>query len=221
MNNKLSCYIPYCRSLIDLGYEWQDLYVREYLAVGIRSSLSIAAISGNGQKQPWGMAYDYTIDTDNGVLKTAVKITDFSRKSLAPLFKDLAVNPMDVQRSLKDLYLIVDPETYYQYVFPYEATQNANGVFVSVLEQLGIKVRVTETGLGAGKAILGLPRRYFMEMGFQGNPNGQITFSDDVLFLEDKRVYKAKAYADGFPKDNKAFKLLDLTTMGTVAAAKA
>lgn len=219
--NKLSCYIPYCRSLIDLGYSWQDLYVREYLSLGISSTLSIAAVSGNGTKQPWGMAYDYDIDDDTATIKTATKMYEFSRKSFAPLLKTIAINPMGFQRSLRDLYLIVDPATYYQYVYPFEAAQNANGVFVSVLEQLGIKVRVTDTGLTAGQAILGLPRRYFMEMAFAGNANGQITFSDDVLFLDDKRVYKAKTYADGFPKDNNAFQLLDLTTMGTDPAAAA
>lgn len=213
--NKLSCYIPYCRSLIDLGYSWQDMYVREYLSLGISSALSISAVSGNGTKQPWGMAYDYDIDDDTATIKTATKMYEFSRTSFAPLLKTIAINPMGFMRSLKDLYLIVDPTTYYQYVYPYEAAQNANGVFVSVLEQLGVKVRVTETGLTAGQAILGLPRRYFMQMAFAGNANGQITFSDDVLFLDDKRVYKAKTYADGFPKDNNAFQLLDLTTMGT------
>lgn len=53
----------------------------------------------------------------------------------------------------------------------------------------------------------------------KGNPNGFIEFSDDCFFLEDKRVYKGKLYADGFPKDNNAFVLLDLTGMNGAASA--
>lgn len=214
--NKLSCYVPYCRSLIDLGYSWQDAYVREYMALGLSSALSIAAISGNGTKRPWGMIYDYNIDDDTATIKTAKVIKKFDKATFAPIFAKMCKNPMGYHRSLAGLTLFVDSETYYAYVYANNGELNANGVYVTLLDQLGIQVKVTETGLTAGQAVLGLPKRYFMEMGFKGNPNGMIEFSDDYLFLDDKRVYKGKLYADGFPKDNNAFVLLDLTNMGTV-----
>ena len=37
--NKLSCYIPYCKSLLELGPTWQDAYVREYLGLGLKYAL--------------------------------------------------------------------------------------------------------------------------------------------------------------------------------------
>lgn len=211
LNNKLSAYIPYCRSILDLGYEWQDAYVREYLALGLSSELSKAAISGDGTKKPFGMAYDYDIDNDTATKKTATKLTKLSPEAFAPLFAKMCVNPMGYARPLDDLWLIVDSQTYYKYIYANNLTLSANGIYVTLLDQMGIKLRVTETGLSEGQAILGLPKRQFVEMGFKGDPNGMIEFSDHAFFLEDKRIYRAKLYADGFPKDKNAFALLDLT----------
>ena len=217
--NKLSCYVPYCKSFIDLGYSWQDAYVREYMALGLASTLSVAAISGDGSKKPWGMAYDYDMDNDTGTKKTAVAIKKFDKKTFAPLFAKICKNPMGFTRSLNGLTLFVDTETYYDFVYANNGDINTSGVYVTILDQLGIKLRVTETGLAKGEAILGLPKRQFIEMGFKGNPNGFIEFSDDYFFLEEKRIYKGKLYADGLPKDNNAFVLLDLTGMNGSAAA--
>lgn len=210
--NKLTCYVPYCKSLIDLGYSWQDAYVREYMALGLSSSLSVASISGTGSKRPWGMAYDYDIATDTGAKKTPVTLkvaNGFTPALFAPVFKTLSKNPLGMQRSLEGLTMFVDSDTYYANVYPHNVVVNStNNQFITVLDQLGIKVRVCETGLTAGQAIIGLPKRYFMEMGFKGNPNGMIEFSDHAMFVQDKRVYKGKLYADGFPKDKNAFVLV-------------
>ena len=209
--NKLSAYIPYCKSLLELGPVWQDAYVREYLLLALKNGLSIASISGNGSKQPWGMAYDYDIDNDTGTLKSPIAITSLSRASFAPIFKEMSINPMGRRRSLNGLIMVVDPETYYEYLYPNEAYQDLNGVEHSRLERLGIRKVVCETGLEKGQAIVGLPKRYFMQIAAKVGVNGEIEFSDDYLFLEDKRVYKGKLFADGFAKDNNAFALLDIT----------
>lgn len=219
--NKLSAYIPYCKSLLELGPVWQDAYVREYLGLGLKYALIQAACSGNGSKQPWGMAYNYNIDTDTGTLKTPVAITSLRRGSFANIFKTMAVNPMGIHRSLRGLTMFVDSDTYYQYIFPNEVYYDLNGAEHSRLERLGITLRVCETGLTAGQAILGLPKRYFMQVAAKaGGQNGFVEFSDDYLFLEDKRVYKGKLFADGFAKDNNAFVLLDVTGLTDGASAE-
>ena len=217
--NKLSCYIPYCKSLIELGPVWQDAYVREYMALGLKYSLIEAACSGNGSKQPWGMAYDYNIDTDTGVLKTPVAITSLRRESFKDIFKTMSQNPMGLHRSLQGLTMFVDSATYYNNIYANEVYQDLNGAEHSRLERLGIRLRVCETGLEAGQAILGLPKRYFMQVAAKTGVNGEIEFSDDYLFLEDKRVYKGKLFADGFAKDNKAFVLLDVSGLHDGASA--
>lgn len=217
--NKLSAYIPYCKSLIELGPVWQDAYVREYLGLGLKYSLITSAISGNGQKQPWGMAYNYNIDTDTGTLKTPVAITSLKRGAFKDIFKTMSVNPMGIHRSLNGLTLFVDSATYYDNIFANEVYYDLNGAEHSRLERLGIRLRICETGLQAGQAILGLPKRYFMQVAAKTGVNGEIEFSDDYLFLEDKRVYKGKLFADGFAKDNNAFVLLDITGLNDGASA--
>ena len=218
--NKLSAYIPYCKSLLDLGPVWQDAYVREYLQLGLRNGLTLGAISGNGAKQPWGMAYNYDIDTDTGTLKSPVAITSLSRATFAPIFAQMSINPMGRRRALRDLIFITDPESYYEYLFPNEVYQDLNGVEHSRLERLGMRKCICETGLTKGQAIVGLPRRYFMQVAAKTGVNGEIEFSDDYLFLDDKRVYKGKLYADGFAKDNNAFFLLDITGLSDGAFAE-
>ena len=218
--NKLSCYIPYCKSLIELGPVWQDAYVREYMGLGLKYALITAACSGNGSKQPWGMAYDYSIDSDTGVLKTPVAITSLRRESFKAIFKAMSTNPMGIHRSLNGLTLFVDSATYYDYLYANEVYFDLNGAEHSRLDRLGIKKRICETGLSNGQAILGLPKRYFMQIAAKVGVSGEIEFSDDYLFLEDKRVYKGKLFADGFAKDNNAFVLLDITGLNDGAAAE-
>lgn len=140
--NKLSAYVPYCKSLLELGPVWQDAYVREYLSLGLKNALTIAAISGNGQKQPWGMAYDYNIDTDTGTIKEAVAIASLDRNAFADIFSSMSYNPMGRHRSLRGLTMFVDSATYYNHIFPYEVYYDLNGVEHSKLERLGIKLCV-------------------------------------------------------------------------------
>lgn len=211
LTNKLSCYVPYCLALLDLGYEWQEKYVRTYIELGMSRALSIAFCSGDGANKPFGMAYNYNFETDTGTLKTPVAITALDKANFAPIFAGMSVNGMGFRRTLNDLCLFVDSETYYNYIFANNGSVNAMGQFYTILDQLGIKLHVTETGLTVGQAILGMPKRYAGQISFNSNPKGVITYSDDFLFLDDKRVYKAKTYADGMAKDNNAFVLLDLT----------
>lgn len=210
--NKLSCYIPYCKSLLELGPQWQDAYVREYLLLGLKYSLIEAFASGNGIKMPWGAAYDYDIDTDQGTLKTPVAINALTRSAFKDIFKAMSVNPMGIHRSLNGVTMYVDSATYYNYIYANEIYYDLNGAEHSRLERLGIRLRVCETGLDEGQALIGLPKRYFMQVAMKaGGQTGFVEFSDDYLFLEDKRVYKAKLFADGFAKDVNAFALLDVT----------
>lgn len=208
--NKLSAYIPWCKSLIDLGYPWQEQYIREYLALGLRSGLIKAYISGTGINMPFGMLYDYDIDTKQGTKKTATKITALDRKNFKAILKAMSKNPMGYTRPIKGLVtLYVDSDSYYDYIYEADDGITPEGNHYSKLEKMGIRVVVLDTGLTAGQAIIGLPKKYFGQVAFRDN--GEISFSDDYLFLEDKRVWKAKLYAHGFAKDNNAFALLDLT----------
>ena len=56
---------------------------------------------------------------------------------------------------------------------------------------------------------MGLGYKYFAAIGFARD--GRIEYSDHYRFLEDERVYLIKGYANGFPMDNNAFFVLDIT----------
>jgi len=187
------------------------------MALGLSMTLSMAAISGDGVKKPVGMAYDYDFDTDAATKKTAIAIKEITPAAFAPIMARISKNPMGLKRSLKGLTLFVDSQTYFKYVYANNLTLSANGIYITLLDQMGITLKVTETGLAEGQAVIGLPKRQFVEMGFKGNPKGMLTFSDENMFLEDLRVYKGKLYADGMPKDNNAFQLLDLTQLPAAA----
>ena len=60
-----------------------------------------------------------------------------------------------------------------------------------------------------GEAVIGIARRYFAAAG--SDLAGNIEYSDHAKFLEDKRVYLIKLYANGMPKDNNAFLRLDIS----------
>ena len=215
VTNKLSCYLPFAKSILELGEVWIDAFLREYMALAIKSSLTKACISGNGSKQPWGMVYDYDSETDTGTKKTAVDIKAIDKANFGPLFKTLRKSPITGKtRALENPTIFVDSDSYYDYLYAYDSIVNAEGNFVSMLDKLGVKVCICETGLDAGQAILAMPKRYWMGICSKaGGQKGTVEFSDDYLFLEEKRVYKAKTYADGFLKDKNGAILLNLKTL--------
>ena len=91
------------------------------------------------------------------------------------------------------------------------------GVKVNQLASLGVKLCICPTGLDKGQALLAMPKRYAMQVAAKtGGTNGMIEFSDDYLFLDDKRVYKTKVFANGFLKDVNGAILLDVTKLTPV-----
>ena len=70
---------------------------------------------------------------------------------------------------------------------------------------------VQSAELEEGKAILCVPKEYFMGLG--SAKNGTITYDDSVQFLDDNRVYKIKLYANGRAFDNTVALLLDISEL--------
>lgn len=214
MDNKLSCFIPVAKDVLDLGYTWLDAYVREYMGLGLKDGLIKSAISGDGSNQPYGMAYDYDYETDKGSLKTPVPLKAIDPASFATIFATLTKNPMGKHRALTNPTIFVDAETYYKYVYANDLVFNDSKDLVSVLSKMGIKTCVCETGLTVGQAVIALPKRYWMSVSMKtAGTQGMVEFSDDAQFLQDIRVYKGKLYGEGMLKDNNAAALLDLTNL--------
>ena len=200
---KLSAYIQVCASGLEVGPEWIDRYVREYLAEAFANGLEAAIISGTGKKMPIGMDRDLEGEVVLGEYpqKDSAAVTDLSLSTLGGLVAGLAAG-----RAVVDPILIVNNQDYYGIVAP-SITHFVNGAYVEAMP-FGIKV-IPSQCVTTGSAILGLAHRYFASIGIANN--GRIEYSDEFAFLDDVRTYKIKGYANGMPKDNDAFILLDIS----------
>lgn len=205
---KLSAYIPVCKAMLDLGPEWLDRYVRELLYESLAGALEEAIVAGDGDGKPIGMIKDLKGSVVEGVYpdKTPVvlpsfKAGDLGKFIMAPLTKGGT-------RLVNDVALIVNPLDYWNKVFGALAVRNALGDFI--LDQTAIGARIVQSvAVPEGKMIAGLTKDYFMGVGSEQ----KIEYSDHYQFLEDTRVYIAKQYANGRPKDNDSFILLDISAI--------
>src|SRR5699024_7435285 len=130
------------------------------------------------------------------------KAGDLGKHIMAPLTKGGT-------RLVNDVALIVNPLDYWNKVFGALAVRNALGDFI--LDQTAIGARIVQSvAVPEGQMIAGLTKDYFMGVGSEQ----KIDYSDHYQFLEDTRVYIAKQYANGRPKDNDSFLLFDISDIG-------
>lgn len=91
-NNKLSAFVNLCKSMLGVGPEWLDRFVREVLAESIAVGLEKAIVAGTGKDQPIGMIKDLAGSVVDGVYpdKSATTLTsldtaDIAAEILAPM----------------------------------------------------------------------------------------------------------------------------------------
>lgn len=91
-NNKLSAFVNLCKSMIAIGPEWLDRFVREVLAESIAIGLEKAIVAGTGKDQPIGMIKNLGGAVVDGVYPnktakslTSLSIDDISEEILAPM----------------------------------------------------------------------------------------------------------------------------------------
>lgn len=221
--NKLSAFIPVCKAMLDLGPTWLDRYVRTILYEAIANGLEDGAINGRGVAtgaadpddhiyEPIGMIKDLTnfnVATGYGN-KTAIPVTDFSPESYGVLIAQLAVGPNNLNRTVTEVLLIVNPVDYLTKVFPATTYLTPQGGYVKDIFPFPTKV-VQSAYIQQGKAILGIAKRYFAVIGT--GKDGRIEYSDEYRFLEDERTYLIKLYGTGRPLDNNSFLLLDISNL--------
>ena len=135
--------------------------------------------------------------------KDASEITKLDIATLGALVGGIAAG-----HSIIDPILVVNSGDYYTKIAPWTLKQ-INGSFVEALP-FGIKV-IPSQFVTADSALIGLAHRYFAAIGIANN--GRIEYSDEFAFLDDVRTYKIKGYANGMPKDNGSFILLDISDL--------
>lgn len=211
---KLSAFIPVCNAMLDLGPEWLDRYVRDILYEALANGLEAGIIAGDGNNKPIGMNRDVSegVAVVGGAYpeKEAVAVNQFTPEEFGKLMGTLAVSENGNARPVNGLVLICNPVDYWTKVMPATTLQTPDGTYRNGVLPYPATI-VQSPAVTQGKAILGMAKRYFAAAGI--NKSGRIEYDDHYHFLEDERMYKIKTYANGKPKDNNSFMVLDISAL--------
>lgn len=209
---KLSAFMPVCKAMLDLGPEWLDDFVRQVLYEAYANGLEAGIVAGDGNGKPIGMNRQVgdNVTVTGGVypVKAPVSVTDLSPTTVGNLLALLAVDPNGKARNVRDVILVVNPVDYFQRIMPATTMMTPNGTYANDVMPYPMSV-IQSPAVEQGQAIIGLGYKYFAAIG--SARDGRIEYSDHYHFLEDERVYLIKGYANGFPMDNNAFFVLDIT----------
>lgn len=210
---KLSAFIPVCKEALELGPEWLDRYVRELLYEAFANGLEAGIVNGDGNNKPIGMTRQVgaSVTVTGGVypLKTPITVRNLDVQTIGNLLSLIAIDEAGKARAVRDVILLVNPVDYYKGIMPAVTIKAPDG---SYRQELPYPMDIIETpAVPLGKAVLGLGYRYFAAIG--SSRDGQIDYSDHYQFLQDNRVYLIKGFANGFPMDNNAFVLLDISEL--------
>lgn len=215
---KLSAFLPVCKAMLELGPEWLDSYVRQVLYEALANGLEAAIVNGDGNKKPIGMTRQVgpSVTVTGGAYpkKASVTVASLDPKTVGNLISQLAADDNGKPRKVRDLMLIVNPQDYFQLVMPATTAMAPDGTYRNNVLPYPMEV-IQSAALDRGEAVLGMGYRYFAAAGTP--KDGRIEYSDHAKFIEDKRVYIIKAYANGTPKDNRSFLRLDISGLQPLA----
>ena len=209
---KLSAFMPVCKAMLDLGPEWLDDFVRQVLYEAYANGLEAGIVAGDGNSKPIGMNRQVgdNVTVTGGVypVKAPITVSDLSPTTVGNLLALLAVDPNGKARNVRDVILVVNPVDYFQRIMPATTMMTPNGTYANDVMPYPMSV-IQSPAVEQGQAIIGLGYKYFAAIG--SARDGRIEYSDHYHFLEDERMYLIKGYANGFPMDNNAFFVLDIT----------
>lgn len=216
---KLSAFIPVCKAMLDLGPVWLDRFVREVLYESLANGLETGIIKGDGNKAPIGMMRQIGegVSVVDGAYpeKEAIAITEITPLSIGTVIGGLLESPSGVIRDLRNLILLVNPKDYYTKFGPATTMLNPAGSgWVNDIMPYPTTV-IRSCAVPLGKAILGDAKMYHASAGM--SKAGRIEYSDHQQFLQDKRLYMIKTYANGRPKDANSFAVLDISNLQPLA----
>lgn len=211
---KYSAFIPVAKSMLDLGPEWLEAYVRTILQEAIYLGLEEAIVNGTGKDMPIGMnrKVGEGVTVTDGVypVKDTVEVAAIDPITYGSLLATLATGPHGKPRIVSRALMVVNPVDYFQKIMPATTIRGADGKYVNDVFPFPTTV-VQSIHVPTGKMIVGLPKRYFMGVGTA--KSGKIEHDDSYRFLEDERVYLCKLYGYGAPKDNNAFIYCDISAL--------
>lgn len=219
---KLSAFIPLPNSMLDLGPQWIDRYVRTILTNSIATALETTIVSGDGKNKPIGMTRN--IGEDAAVVsgaypeKEAIAIKEFTPESLGAVVtkinKTRKGNPRNIPEG--DLILVVNMDDYWEKVRPATMLLTPQGTWTENVLPIPAKI-IQSIAVTKGQAVLGMASKYFFGLGTGTGKDGKIDTSDQYRFLEDQTVYRIKLYGEGRAYDNNAFQKLDISNLKPLA----
>nr|DAM20935.1 MAG TPA: major capsid protein [Caudoviricetes sp.] len=211
--NSLTAFLPVAKSMLDLGAQWLDSYVREVLKDAIYCGLEEAIIAGTGIDMPIGMMKDLSAARAEGAEypdKTAVKVTKFDAVQYGGVIAKMAVSRNGRPRAVSGVIMVVNPVDYFNKVMPATTIMRPDGTYANdVLPYPTLIIQSEE--VPEGKAVVGIADKYFMGMGT--GKDGVIEYDDSYRFLQRERVYAAFLYGNGKASDNNAFVVLDISEL--------
>ena len=209
---KLSAFMPVCKAMLDLGPEWLDNFVRQVLYEAYANGLEVGIVAGDGKDKPIGMNRQVGdgVTVTGGVypVKSPIAVSDLSPVTVGNLLALLAVDPNGKARVVRDVILVVNPVDYFQKVMPATTLMGPDGSYRNDVLPYPMTV-IQSPAVDQSQAIIGLGYKYFAAIGTARD--GRIEYSDHYHFVEDERMYLIKGYANGFPMDNNAFFVLDIS----------
>lgn len=211
---KLSAFMPVCKAMLDLGPQWLHTYVVTLLTEALKNGVEQAVIDGDGADKPIGMTRDLDAGTtSNGITtydrKTPIALTELTPKTLGK--QVMAPLTDDGKRAVDNVLLVVHPEDYWSAIFPATAHLTSSGAWATNVWPIPVTV-VQSPYMTKGQMAAGVSSDYFMTLSNQLGM-GKVQHSDEYHFLEDNRVYLAKLYGYGQPKNNTAFMLFDISAL--------
>lgn len=187
---------------------WVDAYIRNILSETVAFGLEKAIVTGDGDGQPTGLAFDVSAQVNNKYSeKDAVEITtwDDYRDAIAD---NLLLDANGDYRTISEVLMVVNPVDYIKKIRP--ATQVITQAGIQNMINRAFPTNVVQSPfVTAGTAKVGIAENYFAAI--NGGQSGIIEYSDEYQFLEDNRVYTTRVYGNGRPVDNVSFLNLDIS----------
>lgn len=212
----LTAYIPIAKAMVDLGPAWLEKYVRIMLKNAIILACEKEYVLGDGKLGPIGMIRDLKGNVVEGVYpeKSKIKMNSMDPVAYSSILAKLIAKKNEsgkvTYRKLTEVIMIVNPIDYIEKIFPCTTVRSADGTYRNDIFPFPTKPIQSEF-IDEGTAIIGLPSRYFANLGT--GKDGNIEFSDHFKFLQRERIYATFLYGGGRPLDNDSFVVVDISDM--------
>lgn len=202
--NKAYVLLVVPKAIRELSMPFVDRYFSAILAEAMQDVLVYGYLNGNGVESPVGIRYKLPNESGAVVAKDKLTtVTGFSPTQLAPIKKALSNNG---KRKIKELHLIANPNTVYQYVDPAIYVQTSAGNYVVAAKDPIIVHE--EPNMPEGEAAFTINGVFTM-----GMDGIRVDEYKELKALDDCDLFIGKTYANGRADDDNSAVMIDATKL--------